>query len=56
MQKFWTSAKLSIMNRQPGMSWADLGKMDISALLHVLSISEKNEAERTKAQATKRAK
>jgi hypothetical protein len=56
MQKFWASAKLSIMNRQPGMSWADLGRMDISALLHVLSISEKNEAEKLKAQSAKRAK
>ena len=38
------------------MSWADLGRMDISALLHVLSISEKNEAEKLKAQSAKRAK
>ena len=57
MQKFWASAKLIIMNRQPGMSWTDLGKDGYLALLPVLSISkEKNEAEKLKAQSAKQAK
>lgn len=54
MQKFWTSAKISAMNRQPGLEWESIGRMDIAAFLHVLTISEKNEIERARANKTHR--
>ncbi len=37
------------MQRQPGISWADSGRMMIDDFFHVLYLSEKNEKERQKA-------
>lgn len=34
--------KLAVMNRQPGLSWRDVGAMRIDEFFHVLNISEKN--------------
>lgn len=33
--------KLAVMNRQPGMSWSDAGRMRIEEFFHVLNLSEK---------------
>lgn len=44
LQKFWTTAKIAIMNRQPGLEWNSVGNMDIVSFFHVLTVSEKNEA------------
>jgi transposase len=49
LQKFWTTAKISIMNRQPGLEWKSVGSMDIVSFFHVLSVSEKNEANKKQA-------
>ena len=43
-----------VMNRQPGMTWADTGGMSIVDFLHVLSVSEKFESERKKANQRKK--
>jgi len=49
LQKFWTTAKIAIMNRQPGLEWKSVGSMDIVSFFHVLSVSEKNEANKKQA-------
>jgi len=54
MQKFWATARMVVMNRQPGMTWADTGGMSIVDFLHVLSVSEKFESERKKANQRKK--
>lgn len=42
MQQFWTKAKISIVNRQPGTTIKELERTDIFSFFHILSISEKN--------------
>lgn len=32
---------MAIMNRQPGVSWTDVGRMDIEEFFYVLQLSEK---------------
>jgi hypothetical protein len=43
MQAFWTKAKISIVNRQPGTTIRELERTDIFSFFHILSISEKNQ-------------
>jgi len=38
-----------IMQRQPGISWADAGRMMVDDFFHVLYLSEKHEQARQKA-------
>lgn len=45
-----------VMQRQPGISWSDSGRMMIDDFFHVLKLSEKVEREIQKTPAAKQAK
>jgi len=32
---------MTVMSRQPGLSWSDVGEMDMVSFFHLLSLSEK---------------
>ena len=40
-QNFWTSLKLSVMGRQQGLSWSDIGAMPVVSFFHTLKLTEK---------------
>lgn len=41
-RKFWTGLKLAAMNRQPGLSWSDLERMNLFDFFGVIQHSEKS--------------
>lgn len=45
VQEFWAGLRMAVMNRQPGLTWEDTGKMPITYFFHVLKLSEKNSGE-----------
>lgn len=44
-QEFWSGLRMAVMNRQPGMTWEDIGRMPITYFFHVLRLSEKRTEE-----------
>lgn len=52
-KRFWAGLKMLVMQRQPGISWADTGRMMIDDFFHVLYLSEKHEQARQKAASEK---
>jgi hypothetical protein len=45
-KQFWAGLRMLVLQRQPGISWSDSGKMMIDDFFHVLKLSEKAEKER----------
>ena len=41
VQNFWSSLRLTVMNRQQGLSWSDIGRMPIVSFFHTLKLTER---------------
>jgi hypothetical protein len=42
VQAFWSGMRMAVMNRQPGLTWEDVGRMPVTYFFHVLKLSEKS--------------
>ena len=45
MRDFWAGMRLAVMNRQPGLTWREVGQMTVFEFFTVLKISEKQQKE-----------
>jgi hypothetical protein len=48
-QLFWHRARMAVMGRQAGLTWEEVGRMNIETFFQLLYLTEKQENERRKA-------